>query len=136
MSKNEQKEIDPTFYDRADAHIRLANRLSKRHRSAWGSTTMGTACRYLLATGVFEIGIASCDADRPQSEGPNSNASNMVQNTENKVTKSNDDPNGEFLKSETGTAMATPKPGTANIQGKVFYNLEPVENIDVRLCVE
>lgn len=46
-----------------------------------------------------------------------------------------DDPKGEFLTSETGTPRAVPKPGKANIQGKVFYNLEPVPNIEIKLCV-
>ena len=27
-----------------------------------------------------------------------------------------------------------PAPGTGNVQGKVFFNSQPVENIEVRLC--
>jgi len=33
-----------------------------------------------------------------------------------------------------GTAKVKPAPGTGNVQGKVLYNNEPVENIEVKLC--
>lgn len=39
------------------------------------------------------------------------------------------------MTSEAGTPRAVPKPGKANIQGKVFFNLEPAEDVDVKLCV-
>ena len=35
---------------------------------------------------------------------------------------------------ETGVEKIKPAPGTGNVQGKVFYNSKPVENIEVRLC--
>jgi hypothetical protein len=35
---------------------------------------------------------------------------------------------------EAGVEKAKPAPGTGNVQGKVFYNSQPVENIEVRLC--
>jgi hypothetical protein len=34
----------------------------------------------------------------------------------------------------TGVEKVKPAPGTGNVQGKVFYNSKPVENIEVRLC--
>src|SRR5215470_4267172 len=34
----------------------------------------------------------------------------------------------------TGIEKVKPAPGTGNVQGKVLYNGNPVENIDVRLC--
>ena len=34
----------------------------------------------------------------------------------------------------TGVEKVKPAPGTGNLQGKVFYNDKPVENIEVRLC--
>jgi hypothetical protein len=40
------------------------------------------------------------------------------------------------MRSDTGTALATPKPGMSNIQGAVFFNLMPVADIEVKLCVE
>ena len=33
-----------------------------------------------------------------------------------------------------GVAKAKPAPGTGNVQGKVLYNNQPVENIEVKLC--
>jgi hypothetical protein len=36
--------------------------------------------------------------------------------------------------SETGVEKAKPAPGTGNVQGKVLYNSQPVENIQVKLC--
>jgi hypothetical protein len=36
--------------------------------------------------------------------------------------------------SETGIEKVKPAPGTGNVQGKVFYNSKPVENIEVKLC--
>lgn len=36
--------------------------------------------------------------------------------------------------SETGIEKLKPAPGTGNVQGKVFYNSKPAENIEVRLC--
>src|SRR5262249_50823923 len=38
--------------------------------------------------------------------------------------------------SETGVERIKPAPGTGNVQGKVFYNGKPVENIEVKLCKE
>ena len=97
--------------------------------------TMGTtACRCLVAMGLLCLGLCSCEGDGPQPRAPSSNASNTAEKTANINTNANDDPKGEFLKSETGTPKAMPKPGKANIQGKVFFNLMPVEGIDVKLC--
>ena len=35
---------------------------------------------------------------------------------------------------ETGVEKMKPAPGTGNVQGKVFFNSKPVENIEVKLC--
>lgn len=35
---------------------------------------------------------------------------------------------------ETGVEKVKPATGTGNVQGKVFYNSQPVENIEVKLC--
>jgi hypothetical protein len=35
---------------------------------------------------------------------------------------------------EEGVEKAKPAPGTGNVQGKVFFNSKPVENIEVKLC--
>lgn len=35
---------------------------------------------------------------------------------------------------EAGVEKVKPAPGTGNVQGKVFYNSKPAENIEVKLC--
>jgi hypothetical protein len=35
---------------------------------------------------------------------------------------------------EAGVEKVKPAPGTGNVQGKVFFNSKPVENIEVKLC--
>jgi len=35
---------------------------------------------------------------------------------------------------EAGVEKIKPAPGTGNVQGKVFYNSKPAENIEVKLC--
>jgi hypothetical protein len=35
---------------------------------------------------------------------------------------------------ETGVEKVKPAPGKGNVQGKVFYNSKPAENIEVKLC--
>ena len=35
---------------------------------------------------------------------------------------------------EAGVEKAKPAAGTGNVQGKVFYNSKPVENIEIKLC--
>lgn len=96
---------------------------------------MKTDRRSLLAIVLFTFLCCCCDS-APSPQVSNSNTLNTAQSAANENTNANDDPKGEFLRSENGTAKATPKPGKANIQGKVFFNLMPVKGIDVRLCVE
>jgi hypothetical protein len=35
---------------------------------------------------------------------------------------------------ETGVEKVKPAPGTGNVQGKVYYNSKPAQNIEVKLC--
>src|SRR5436190_18319888 len=41
---------------------------------------------------------------------------------------------GQSESAEAGVEKIKPAPGKGNVQGKVFYNSKPVENIEVRLC--
>src|SRR4029453_11091999 len=44
-------------------------------------------------------------------------------------------PNSDAARpAETGVEKVKPAPGTGNVQGKVFFNSKPVENIEVKLC--
>ena len=96
--------------------------------------TMETTCRSLLSIALLVFGLSCCDSKQP-SQAVNSKT-NTAKNASTENTNANDDPKGEYLKSETGTPMATPKPGTSNIQGTVFFNSSPAEDIEVKLCVD
>lgn len=55
----------------------------------------------------------------------------------NKNTASSDDDKAlseSGQAAETGVEKVKPEPGTGNVQGKVFYNSKPAENIEVKLC--
>jgi len=41
---------------------------------------------------------------------------------------------GQSENAEAGVEKIKPAPGKGNVQGRVFYNSKPVENIEVRLC--
>ena len=53
-------------------------------------------------------------------------------------SESNDSPRSETSDasrpSEGGVEKVKPAPGTGNVQGKVFFNSKPAENIEVKLC--
>ena len=104
------------------------------HRRRWVIIiTMTTPFRALLAMFLFSLTLSGCGS--VQSPAPTPDA-NTAQKAVNKNANADDDPKGEFMRSETGTAIATPKPGKANIQGTVFFNLNPVEGVEVKLCVD
>ena len=43
-------------------------------------------------------------------------------------------PNSNTAEEPTGVEKVKPAPGTGNVQGKVYYNSKPAENIEVKLC--
>ena len=49
-------------------------------------------------------------------------------------TKRENKGNTDKADSKSQVEKVKPAPGTGNVQGKVLYNGQPVENIDVRLC--
>jgi hypothetical protein len=61
-------------------------------------------------------------------------------NLNKSVTNSGSEPRGGSTNSgaaqpgEVGVEKAKPAAGTANVQGKVFYNSKPAENIEIKLC--
>ena len=59
----------------------------------------------------------------------NKSATNTEANSRAGAANSNSTQPGE-----TGVEKMKPAPGTGNVQGKVFFNSQPVENIEVRLC--
>jgi hypothetical protein len=65
---------------------------------------------------IAAIALTSCKA------GNNSNQQSAVNNQQS------------MQPGETGVGKVNPDPGTGNVQGKVLYNGQPVENIQVKLC--
>ncbi len=86
---------------------------------------------WLVACACFSaaLSLAGCaggDSNAPSSNGAtNSSAANRPVNTPSPVTAGG---------GEAGVEKVKPAPGTGNVQGKVLYNGQPAENIEVRLC--
>lgn len=59
----------------------------------------------------------------------NKSATNTETNSRAGAVNSNSTQPGE-----SGVEKIKPAPGTGNVQGKVFFNSKPVENIEVKLC--
>lgn len=57
-----------------------------------------------------------------------------VGNKNSKSAESTNSSASQAESAEAGVEKIKPAPGTGNVQGKVFYNSKPVENIEVRLC--
>ena len=70
--------------------------------------------------GVMAILLTGCSGNRSSNSESNPRAS--AANSESSQPR------------ETGVEKMKPAPGTGNVQGKVFFNSKPVENIEVRLC--
>jgi hypothetical protein len=72
---------------------------------------------------ITAISLTGCAANK------NSQSANSASATEPNTTSS-----PISSSSETGVEKVKPAPGTGNVQGKVLYNGQPVENIEVKLC--
>lgn len=70
----------------------------------------------LCAIVLFTIAVTSCKPG------------DSTSTTNSKATNSSAQPG------ETGVEKVKPAPGTGNVQGKVLYNSQPAENIEVKLC--
>jgi hypothetical protein len=85
----------------------------------------------ILLSAIFMLG---CNKSSSES---NSNQPNQPANTSTGKTKTTSptEPNEDgTIPSGTGVEKEKPAPGTGNVQGKVFYNGQPVEGIEVKLC--
>lgn len=95
----------------APKRLAVANLLSARK---WLSAV-------LCLMGVMAaIAFTSCKAGNDKT-GSNPQSANSSQQSETTA-------------SEVGVEKVKPAPGTGNVQGKVFYNSKPAENIKVQLC--
>jgi hypothetical protein len=78
----------------------------------------------LAAVLLLAVVLACKSANNNGHESANSNAANSS-------TKRDDQ---GLIHSGTGNEKEKPAAGTANVQGKVFYNDKPAPNIEVKLC--
>ncbi len=61
-------------------------------------------------------------------------ASCKAENKNSRSAADSTNSSGQSESAEAGVEKIKPAPGKGNVQGKVFYNSKPVENIEVRLC--
>lgn len=86
------------------------------------------AIAFILLSAIFML---SCN------KSSNESASNQPTGTNTGTTKSTPptEPNADgTIPSGTGVEKEKPAPDKGNVQGKVFYNGQPVEGIEVKLC--
>lgn len=68
---------------------------------------------------ITAISLASCKLGNKNSQS---------------TTESTNTSAGQSESADAGIEKIKPAPGKGNVQGKVFYNSKPVENIEVKLC--
>ena len=87
----------------------------------------------ILLLALFMLGCnkSSNEASSNSTQPANTNSGT----TTTKTTPTPTEPNADgTIPSGTGTEKEKPAPGKGNVQGKVFYNGQPVEGIEVKLC--
>src|ERR1043165_715466 len=87
----------------------------------------------ILLLALFMLGCnkSSNEASSNSTQPANTNSGT----TTTKTTPMPTEPNADgTIPSGTGTEKEKPSPGKGNVQGKVFYNGQPVEGIEVKLC--
>lgn len=80
--------------------------------------------RFPTGTLVLVMLVALTGCGRINKSGTNSESS------DSRATRNSD----AAQPGEAGVEKAKPAPGTGNVQGKVFYNSKPAENIEIKLC--
>lgn len=112
----------------AKKHLKLFSFLLKQSDTAF----LHTGRQYKAHTWIFgkwlvvcicaitAISLAGCKGGDKNSQSPAESAS----------TSSATQPGS----ADAGIEKLKPAPGKGNVQGKVFYNSKPVENIEVKLC--
>jgi hypothetical protein len=93
--------------------------------------------RYILAL-VSIVAISAGCAEKQSTSAPVSrpapNVSPTGGNTIAPTTRGSGETNS--APSESGLEKSKPAPGMGNVGGKVLYNLQPVKDIEVKLCIE
>lgn len=70
--------------------------------------------------GILAFVLSACSGNKPTNTESNSRAGAAN--------------SGSTQPGEAGVEKAKPAPGTGNVQGKVLYNNQPAENIEIKLC--
>lgn len=79
--------------------------------------------------------ILACKSARPINSNSPIKTANSNENTSKTPSDSPVKPNEDgTIPSGTGVEKEKPAAGKSNVQGKVFYNEQPAENIEVKLC--
>lgn len=76
---------------------------------------------------VTAVALTGCTAG-------NRNSQSATETTNATTTRSDSTSTVTTGNADTGVEKVKPAPGTGNVQGKVVYNGQPVENIEVKLC--
>jgi len=86
----------------------------------------------ILLSAIFMLG---CSKSSNEASSNSSQVANTDSGTKTGTTPTPVKPNDDgTIPSGTGTEKEKPAPGKGNVQGKVFYNGQPVEGIEVKLC--
>jgi hypothetical protein len=85
----------------------------------------------ILLSALFIVGCKSSTEVNSNSTAQPANTNRETTKTTTPPTKPNSD---GTIPSGTGVEKEKPAPGTGNVQGKVFYNGQPVAGMDVKLC--
>ncbi len=90
---------------------------------------------FLLAVAVLVFVSLACGnlSKSTNQEAGNTNSLITTSNTTSKPTPSTKNNNGDGA-STSGAEKQKPADGKGNVQGKVLYNEQPVEGIEVRIC--
>ncbi|HEX8888900.1 MAG TPA: carboxypeptidase-like regulatory domain-containing protein [Pyrinomonadaceae bacterium] len=90
------------------------------------------AVAVILLSAIF---MSGCNKSSNEASSNSNQPANMNSGTTTKTTSTPTEPNADgTIPSGTGTEKEKPAPGKGNVQGKVFYNGQPVEGIEVKLC--
>lgn len=77
--------------------------------------------------------LLGCAKSSPTLTNANAAGNSPVSETKTEMPKT-ERADKDFVPSESGTEKAKPAAGKANVQGRVLYNDQPVEGVEVKLC--
>ncbi|HEX8846439.1 MAG TPA: hypothetical protein VF791_17460 [Pyrinomonadaceae bacterium] len=87
----------------------------------------------ILVSALFALGCSSSNTNLTTSNSSAQPGASPEATTETSPTPSEPKTDGT-IPSGTGVEKEKPAPGKGNVQGKVFYNGQPVAGVEVKLC--